>query len=84
MVGGAVRHQKHKNPLTSPSPQQHSHVGVTHLLHPQRLCSGEVAIFGPMTVPPKQWEMDANARRRRVRSYLLQAAPRRWEKKTPA
>ena len=42
----------------------------THLLYPQRLGSGQVTICSHMTVPPKPWEMDANARRRRVRSLV--------------
>ena len=31
-------------------------------------------MFGPMSGPPRPWELDANSRRQRVRSYLLQAA----------
>ena len=46
----------------------------THLLYPQRLCSGQIAIHCQMTIPRKPWELDATARRRRVHSYLIQAA----------
>ena len=43
-------------------------------LHPQRLCSGEVATCGPVAAPSKPWEMDASARRRRVRSCFIRTA----------
>ena len=50
---------------TSTGRTTHLFATVTYLLHPQRLCSGQVATFGQVTA--RQRELDANARRRRVR-----------------
>ena len=56
MSGRAVRHQKHTTARTSSqqtrAASQTSVSWGKHLLHSQRLCSDQVAIFGPMTVPP--------------------------------
>ena len=41
---------------------------------PRRFCSDLATILGPMTAPPKPWEVDANARRRQVRAHLIQEA----------
>ena len=46
----------------------------THILHPQRLRSSQIAIQKIMTAPTRPWEQYDSATRRRVRSHLIRAA----------
>ena len=71
-----------------PSPIERARVGQQEHVSSNRSVSGQAKrqSQGHMTAPPKPWELDGNARRRRVRSHLMQCSfvrPDNWVEKTP-
>ena len=73
-----MRSQRINSPISPSQPCFHLHnrhePHHRDQCHVNTSCSGQTAIYGQMTAPPTPREVDANARRQRVRSYFIRSA----------